>query len=141
MMNQTLKQLYHRFRNLILYGLIGIFCAGLDFSIYTLLCHFAIMSYLCANIISIHVVIFCSFILNRSINFKVKDRVTVRFLSFYAVGLTGLGISELMLYLLVTLCGIEEVPGKLLSIIVVALVQFMLNKYITFSKAKNRITK
>ena len=96
------KELYFRFRNLILYGIIGGFCAALDFGVYTALCYFDIMPYLWANIISIHMGIFMSFILNRSFNFKVKDKTTQRFLSFYAVGLTGLGISELMLYLMVT---------------------------------------
>ena len=128
------KGLYFRFRNLILYGIIGGFCAALDFGVYTALCQFGIMPYLWANIISIHVGIITSFVLNRSINFKVKDKATKRFLSFYAVGLTGLGISELMLYLMVTLGGMNELLCKLISIVVVALIQFVLNKYITFKK-------
>lgn len=127
-----LFELYARFRNLILYGIIGGLCAALDFGVYTALCYWNIMPYLWANIISIHVGIFTSFTLNRSINFKVKDKTATRFLSFYAVGLTGLGISELMLYLMVTVGGWNEVLCKLLSIVVVALVQFVLNKYITF---------
>ena len=133
-MYAQLKSIYSRFRNLILYGLIGGFCSALDFGIYTLLCHFEVMPYLWANIISIHVGIFTSFVLNRSLNFKVKDRTPQRFLSFYAVGLTGLGISELMLYLMVTLGGMNEVVCKLISIVVVALIQFLLNKYITFKR-------
>lgn len=131
---EYLLNLYFRFRNLILYGLIGGFCAALDFGIYTALCNFDIMSYLWANIISIHLGIFMSFILNRSINFKVKDKAWQRFFSFYAVGLTGLGISELMLYSMVTLCEMNEFLCKLISIVVVALIQFILNKYITFKK-------
>ena len=131
-----LRQFYNRFRNLILYGIIGACCAALDFGIYTALCRLELMPYLAANIISIHVGIFTSFVLNRSINFKVKDRVSVRFMSFYAVGLTGLGISELMLYLLVTVAGLDELICKLLSIVVVALVQFLLNKYVTFKTRK-----
>ncbi len=127
-------QLYNRFRNLILYGIIGGFCATLDFGVYSALCYWNIMPYLWANVISIHVGIFTSFILNRSLNFKVKDKPAVRFLSFYVVGLVGLGISELILFLLVTICGWNELVCKLLSIIVVALVQFLLNKYITFKK-------
>ena len=133
-MYAQLKSLYFRFRNLILYGLIGGFCSALDFGIYTLLCHFEVMPYLWANIISIHVGIFTSFVLNRSLNFKVKDRTPQRFLSFYAVGLTGLGISEGMLYLMVTLGGMNAVICKLISIVVVALIQFLLNKYITFKR-------
>lgn len=129
-----IRELYNLFRNLILYGIIGGCCAALDFGIYTALCYWDVMPYLVANIISIHVGIFTSFVLNRSINFKVKDKVTMRFLSFYAVGLTGLGISELMLYLMVTVGGLNQVLCKLLSIVVVALVQFLLNKYITFRK-------
>lgn len=125
-------EVYGRFRNLILYGIIGGFCTALDFGVYTALCYWDIMPYLWANIISIHVGIFTSFALNRSFNFKVKDKTATRFLSFYAVGLTGLGISELMLYLMVTAGGWNELICKLLSIVVVALVQFLLNKYITF---------
>ena len=130
----VLIRLYFRFRNLLLYGIIGGFCAALDFGVYTALCYFDIMPYLWANIISIHVGIFTSFVLNRSFNFKVKDKTTKRFLSFYAVGLTGLGISELMLYLMVTLGGMNELVCKLFSIVVVALIQFLMNKYITFQK-------
>lgn len=126
------KELYFRFRNLILYGIIGGFCAALDFGIYTALCYWNIMPYLWANIISIHIGIFTSFALNRSLNFKVKDKPATRFLSFYAVGLIGLGISELMLYLMVTIGGLNELLCKLISIVVVALIQFFLNKYITF---------
>ena len=133
-MKQHICNLYARFRNLVLYGIIGGFCAALDFAVYSVLCYWDILPYLWANVLSIHVGIFTSFMLNRSLNFKVKDRVTVRFLSFYTVGLIGLGISELMLYLMVTVCGFDEVLCKLLSIVVVALVQFCLNKYITFRK-------
>lgn len=133
-MNKQLSILYSRFRNLILYGIIGGFCAALDFGVYTALCYFDIMPYLWANIISIHVGIFMSFFLNRSLNFKVKDKAAQRFLSFYAVGLTGLGISEGMLYLMVTKGGWNEIACKLVSIVVVALIQFLLNKFITFRK-------
>ena len=129
-----LDKIFIRFRNLILYGLIGGFCAALDFGIYTGLCYWDIMPYLWANIISIHIGIFTSFVLNRSFNFKVKDKVKTRFLSFYTVGLVGLGISEGMLYLMVTKGGWNEIVCKLISIVVVALIQFLLNKYITFRK-------
>ena len=131
-MKQTIKQLYNKFRHLILYGIIGGLCATLDFGIYTLLCHFDVLSYLWANVISIHCGIICSFLLNRTFNFKVKDKTPQRFLSFYVVGLIGLGISELMLYVMVTIGGWNELLCKLISVVVVALIQFVLNKYITF---------
>jgi len=131
---QIIRDLYGRFRNLILYGIIGGFCAGLDFGIYTALCYWDIMPYLWANTISIHVGIFTSFVLNRSLNFKVKDKVKTRFLSFYTVGLVGLGISTLMLWLMVDMAHWNEIVCKLITIVVVALVQFLLNKHITFKQ-------
>ena len=131
-MKQIIKHLYNKFRHLILYGIIGGVCATLDFGIYTLLCQFAVLPYLWANVISIHCGIICSFLLNRTFNFKVKDKTTQRFVSFYVVGLIGLGISELMLYVMVTIGGWNELLCKLISVVVVALIQFVLNKYITF---------
>ena len=132
MLKRTIAAIYKKFRYLILYGLIGGFCAALDFGVYTLLCEFDVMPYLWANVISIHIGIFTSFILNRQINFKVKNKTALRFISFYNVGLVGLGISELMLYLMVTVEEWNELVCKLISIVVVALIQFVLNKYITF---------
>jgi putative flippase GtrA len=38
----------------------------------------------------------------------------------------------LILYLMVTVGGMNELVCKLISIVVVALIQFVLNKYITF---------
>jgi len=123
---------YTKFRTLILYALIGGFCAVLDFCVYTFLCCFNLLSYLYANVVSVHCGIFCSFFLNRSLNFRVKDKIPLRFFSFYVVGIVGLGISEVMLYIMVNQAGWNELICKLFSIVVVALTQFFLNKYITF---------
>ena len=133
-MKDRVIALFNRFRNLILYGIIGGFCAALDFGIYTLLCHFDILPYLWANVISTHIGIFTSFFLNRSLNFKVKDKTPQRFLSFYAVGLTGLSMSSFMLWLMVDKVGWNELVCKLITIVFVSLMQFCLNKYITFKK-------
>jgi putative flippase GtrA len=128
--------IYQRSRNLILYGIIGGFCSALDFVIYTLLCHFDVLPYLWANVISVHIGIFTSFVLNRQLNFKIKDKIHQRFISFYLVGLTGLGISSLMLYLMVDYAHWNEIVCKLITIVIVALVQYFLNKYITFKPSK-----
>lgn len=136
-MKDKLIALFQRFRNLILYGLIGGFCAALDFGIFTLFCHYDVLPYLWANVISTHVGIFTSFFLNRSLNFKVKDKMPQRFLSFYAVGLTGLGLSSLMLWLMVDKANWNELVCKLVTIVVVSLMQFLLNKYVTFKNQNN----
>lgn len=136
-MRTKIIAIYNRFRNLILYGIIGGFCAALDFGIFTLLCYFEALPYLWANVVSTHLGIFTSFLLNRSFNFKVKDKIPQRFLSFYAVGLTGLGLSSLMLWLMVDKMKWDELVCKLITIAVVSLVQFVLNKFVTFKQKTN----
>ena len=126
----SLRELFFRYRNFLLYAIIGGFCAALDFAVYSVLCF--ILPYLWANVISTHCGIFCSFLLNRQFNFKVKNKTVIRFLSFYIVGLIGLGISSLLLYLLVDIASLNELVCKLLTIVLVAIIQFILNKFITF---------
>lgn len=138
-----IKNLYARFRNLILYGIIGGFCAVLDYAVSTglyyshILPDITIFGYLfhdsqLALAIGIHVGIFTSFFLNRAYNFKVKNKTAVRFLSFYAVGLFGWFISAVMLHYMVVLGGMQYWVFKLIATVVVALIQFILNKFITF---------
>ncbi|MBQ7734737.1 MAG: GtrA family protein [Bacteroidales bacterium] len=132
-MKERIRQLYLKYRNFILYGLIGGTCAGIDFVIYTVLCYFG-CNHLISNIISTHCGIFCSFLLNSYVNFKVSDKLFRRFLSFYAIGLLGLALSEGMLYLMVDMGAMNKIIAKLITVFVVALVQFFMNKFITFKR-------
>jgi putative flippase GtrA len=134
MVEKLVQTLYYRFRNLILYGLIGLFSAGLDFVIYTLLVNTIGLHYLISNILSVFIGITASFTLNRQYNFKVKDKAKQRFAIFLSVGLTGLCLSSLILYICVQYLYLNELFAKFLSIICVVFVQFLLNKYITFKK-------
>lgn len=127
--------LFQKYRNLILYGLIGGTCAFLDFIVYSGLC--TVMPFLVANIISTHCGIFCSFYLNRKYNFKVEDSILKRFLLFYSVGVLGLAFSEFLLDLMVNHFNVEKLVAKLVTIIVVALLQFIMNKFITFKTTHN----
>ncbi|MBQ3946066.1 MAG: GtrA family protein [Alphaproteobacteria bacterium] len=129
------KQIYSRYRDLILYGIIGGFCAALDFGLYTLLGLW--MPYLWANVISVHAGILCSFLLNRQYNFKVKDHAAQRFTVFYVVGLMGLALSELLIYLMATCFSMNYIIAKLITVVIIALFQFLLNKFITFKKLPN----
>jgi len=130
----NIKELVLKYRELILYGIIGGLCASLDFGVYTLLSLW--IPFLWANIISVHCGILCSFILNRNYNFKVKDNTGKRFISFYLVGLAGLGLSELLIYLLTDKFEWHYIIAKLLTVVVVALFQFALNKLITFNRKR-----
>lgn len=131
-----IHKLYTKYQTLIKYGIIGAISAGLDFVIYSFLTSHFVINYQIANVISVHCGIICSFLLNREYNFKVKDKLAKRFLSFYSVGLLGLGLSALLLHLQIDIFDLNKIASKLVTIIIVALLQFLLNKTITFKTKK-----
>jgi putative flippase GtrA len=133
---QIITSLYSNYRNLILYAVIGSFSAGMDFLVFTVLTSAFGVFYILANIVSVSVGIFTSFFLNRKYNFRVKDKVFKRFVFFIAIGLTGLCLSSALLYFFIDFMGIAKIQSKLFSIVLVVLMQYFLNKYITFKKTE-----
>ena len=131
-MTDIINYLNNRFRHLILYGIIGSFSAGLDFLFYTIMVQLVGLHYLVANCMSVIVGISTSFMMNRNYNFKVKDKVRLRFTIFLIVGLCGLTFSNLLLYVFISSIGMDKLVSKLLSIVLVVFFQFLVNKYITF---------
>lgn len=127
-----IRKIYSKFRNLILYGVIGSFTSLLDFCIFNVLTSFVGIYYLAANCISVLAGITTSFLLNRSINFKVKDHYKRRFVVFLCVGLCGLVLSNVILYLGIDKMHCDETIVKLASIVLVVGFQFLLNKFVTF---------
>ena len=133
-----LARIYSRFRNLILYGVIGAFTASLDFVVFTLLSRYAGLHYVVANCIGVVTGICTSFLLNRAYNFKVKDDSVRRFVIFLCVGLSGMLLSNLILLVCIERLGLGKTLSKLLSIGLVVVFQFLLNKYITFRSIKEK---
>lgn len=132
-----LKTLYRKHRELLLYGVIGTSGALLD-----LLCFLALTSWfnwhpVAATALSVSVGIINNFIWNALVNFKTRDRMLFRFISFYTVGLIGVALSMLLMYLLHDVAGMDALPAKLLSIPVVVIGQFIANKTITFARTPN----
>lgn len=131
-MKNIIGKLYHKFRELILYGIIGCASSSLDFLVYTVLVTNVGLFYIVANCISVVVGISTSFVLNRKYNFKVKDKAGKRFMIFLSVGLCGLLMSNLILYTCIEIMKVNELVSKVMSIVLVVFFQFILNKYITF---------
>lgn len=125
-------------RQLFRYAIIGSSCAFLDFLIYTLLVRVAHIPYLYSNMISVHCGIFASFLLNRHFTFKVKNKVFLRFLAFYLIGMTGLVVSSALLVLFIEKLLIDKMMAKVITIVVVASIQYLLNKHISFNHGIKR---
>ena len=120
-------------RQIIFYGVIGGGSALLDFLLFTLMYKQFRMNEYLANGISVHMGIAMSFILNRKFNFKKTDKVFFRAISFYITGLFGLALSQGLLWFGSILL-LPIVMVKFVSIFIVAAVQFVINKLVTFNK-------
>jgi putative flippase GtrA len=120
-------------KEILLYGIIGSCCAALDSVIFLLLRKAGVNLY-AANFVSVNTGISASFLLNTFINFKVKDKIKIRGVKFFAVGYTGLMLSMLVMHIGVKVLGTKEIFVKIVSVFIVAAIQFTLNKLFTFKK-------
>ncbi len=130
------RQLWEKSREFVVYCLIGGSGVTLDCLVFTGLVYGFHWHYQLANIISVSCGICNNFFWNAFFNFRRTDKLWLRFLSFYSVGLIGLGVSAALLWLLVEILTWNELFAKLVIIFVVTLLQFSLNKMITFRKGK-----
>ena len=136
-MIELIKKLYKKFRNLILYGIIGSSSAVLDFTIFTILTELCGIYYLVANCISVTCGLTNSFILNRKYNFKVTDKTLKRAVMFFLVGFCGLLINSTLLYFFVNFAHFVTPVAKLCAIAIEVLLQFVVNSLVTFRKTGN----
>lgn len=118
--------------DLVRYVLIGGTAFLLDVGLFTVLHLGAAVDPLVANTVAVFVSMLFSFSLNAFANFKVRDRLLTRFVSFVVVCGIGYLLSMGILWLLISVFGIHPVAAKLVSLPVVLVVQFLANKHVTF---------
>ncbi len=123
---QTLNELFA-------YGLIGLFTSTMDGLVFTLLRHLNVNLFF-SNFIGINVGIALSFILNTFLNFKQKEFLMKKFVSFFMIGYVGLFLSMLFMLFFVKIMHLNEIIIKIFSIIFIAILQFILNKTITYRR-------
>ena len=120
-------------RQLILYCCIGLVGASLDFALFAVLEHLG-WEPVAATAVSVSLGIVVNFVLNVLFNFRTRHRLVMKFISFYSVGVFGIFLSMATVYLLTVDAGMGPLLAKLVSIPVVVVAQFGLNKYVTFAK-------
>ena len=123
------------FVQLVKYVLIGVLGLVVDFGIYTILTHFK-MNVEIANIISSTCGIINNFLWNSYTNFKVHDRMILRFISCFIVGQITTVFTTVSLFIFVTKLGYPHLIVKIVATFVATLIQFVINKVVTFRKAK-----
>ncbi|MGH3797115.1 MAG: GtrA family protein [Pseudonocardiaceae bacterium] len=128
----TVSALLRKHRTFLLYAVIG--CSGvlLDLVLFLLLYDIAGLHEQVATAISTTAGITNSFLLNTFLNFRMRDRLLVRFLRFYSVGLLGLALTATLLLVFCTLLGADPNVVKVFSLPMVAVLQYTLNKKWSF---------
>lgn len=87
-----------------------------------------------SHVISSILAITNNFILNSYFTFKVTDNKVKRFFTFAGVATIGLIISTTLMTIFMGKMHLDEMVAKILSIIIVAAMQFAINKFFTFKK-------
>ncbi len=131
---ELIKKLYIKHEHFVKYSIIGCTWVVLDFCIYYILVNKFSINYQIANFISISCGIINNFFLNLFLNFKTKNKVVLRFLSFYAVWFIGIVVTASLLHLLIENWWFDKNISKALTVIVIVILQYSLNKHISFRK-------
>lgn len=124
--------LWERYRNFVLYAMIGGSGVMLDMVAFFLLFNVAHLDAQVANVISTTSGITNNFVWNALFNFRKRDRLPTRFVRFYLVGISGLLCTAAMLWLFATVIGVDANIVKVASLPVVLVLQFWLNKKWSF---------
>ncbi|MEV2212811.1 GtrA family protein [Streptomyces sp. NPDC050997] len=120
-------------RQLVRYTLIGGSGVALDLGVFLLLHNLAGMDEQLANVISTALGIANNFVLNALFTFERRDRIVLRLLRFYAVGLTGVVLTYLLFLVFTDGLGIDANLVKAGSLPLVLALQFVLNRKWSFA--------
>ncbi|NDV78396.1 GtrA family protein [Dysgonomonas sp. 511] len=145
------------FRQLVKYGMVGAVGAVIDLGVFYILAvklsvHYPSTAYVgellnnrfpidiidtdTSHIISNVLAIINNFVLNSYFTFRVTDNKLKRFGSFVGIAAIGLVISTTLMTIFIGQMGMPEMVAKILSIGIVAAMQFIINKLFTFKESK-----
>lgn len=116
----------------LLYSLCGGIGVITDYSVYYYLTSLDLW-YQLANIIGYSLGTLVSFMLNRKMTFSVSDNTFQRLLLFFAIAMIGFVISSLLLYLFIEYLSLDSSIAKIMTLPFILVIQFSLNRKITFS--------
>ena len=118
------------FNQLVKYVLIGILGLVVDFGTYWILTAININVEI-ANMISSTCGIINNFFCNSYTNFKVHNRMFLRFISYFLVGQITTVFTTISLFIFAKILGFPHLIVKVIATIVATLLQFILNKFVT----------
>jgi putative flippase GtrA len=128
------KKLLLQKKQFVLYCVIGLSGTLLDFGVFSLLVRSRLLDVQAANAISYSCGTMLSFILNARFNFRITDKILTRLLCFFGVAFLGWLTSAFLLHVLVDHYHFDKYLSKLATLFVVVLLQYNLNRLLSFRK-------
>ena len=111
------------------FGIVGVIATIIDFSVLYLLTEFIHIHYLVSSIISFTVSVIFNYILSIKWVFEVNHKQTKKdFILFVVLSIIGLGINELIMYLMVDKLGIHYMFTKVFATGIVMVYNFITRK-------------
>lgn len=130
----NLNQQFQKYRNFIVYSMIGIGGLVIDVGLFWLLHSALDINYYLANTVSSLTSMTNNFLWNSFINFNVRDNLISRYFRFIGVGIIGIILTTLIFYIFIDHLHFLPLLVKIFSIGVVVIVQYFLNSRITFKE-------
>ncbi len=133
-----IKHLVTKNKHFLLYSLIGVSGVLIDIILFFTLFNIVKIDEQVANLISTSFGILNNFLLNVRFNFKVKNKLFIRFASFYMVGSAGIILTAVIIWFGTEQFSQNPNTMKILSLPVVLVFQFGINKITSFKKDKQK---
>lgn len=128
-----------KYKNFLMYAVIGASGATIDLVLFLILFNQFDFDKNLATVISTSAGIINNFTLNAVFNFKVKDHLLKRFMSFYMVGLSGLALTIFIFFIFIDLLKWNTNLVKVTSIVFVVAMQYTLNKNLSFKQKSSTL--
>src|SRR5659263_683614 len=131
-----MKSLFVRLLNssFVKYALVGVVGLVVDMGLFYVFYEILHINYIVSNLISSSLAVVNNFILNSIFTFKVKNKLFYRFISFFSIALAGMALSSGMLAVMIDGMHLNSMVSKAISVFFVALIQYFVNKKLTFSE-------
>ena len=135
---KTLKQIVQKHKELILYGFFGGLTTLCNFVVYYISAHVLSIDELSATVIAFIVSVLFAFFTNRQYVFQSKatgmKQITLELTKFFGSRLFSGGLDLLLMYIFVTLLNYNDMVVKLLSNVIVIILNYIFSKVFVFRK-------
>lgn len=141
MKKDSLVSLFKKYREIIMYLIFGVLTTVVSLAVYflctkTFLNAEDALQLQFANVISWFVSVLFAFVTNRLFVFESKGNWIVEMIKFYSSRVSTLLLDMLLMFVLVTLVGVNDMISKIIVQFVVIVANYVLSKLLVFKEDK-----